>query len=367
MTPVMQIIGRRLLSRFARCCAAALGSIVCQTVLAQSALLPLNRLPESVLEVSSPELRVSGMPGQMRIENALCSNRSNTERRRRIVDIAAQEWAFFGFHIVDQTQPPPPRSNRTYRRRPWMDPSESQRVAASIAGYWSVTPDGAWILDRQNTFWRGPLGVGERWRDPWSAAFISWTVCEAGIVDSAEFRRSINHRTYIDQAIRARDGRAAQTAFVAWDVGEQVVEPGDLLCSASRHGYRTLDDRRRHLGEGARTHCDIVVHIDTTGERILAIGGNVRGRVSLKLIYARPDPDDATRHSAIGAGERAIFAHLKLVDSAGASAGLLFTPSIQQLGDDMAQREALEASLQIELPVTGTAARSQSGENDERS
>ena len=354
----------------ARCCAALAASLSWQAVPAQSGLLPLNRLPEAILEVGSPELRVSGMPGEMRIEDSRCPARSEADLRRRIVDIAVQEWAFFGFSVVDQMQPPPPaQGNRVYRRRPWMDSAESQRVAASIAGYWSATPDGAWILDRQNAFWRGPLGVGERWRDPWSAAFISWTVCEAGIVDSAEFRRSINHRTYIDQAIRARDGHNEASAFVAWDVGEQVVEPGDLLCSARRHGYRNIADRRRHLDEGARTHCDIVVHIDARGEKILAIGGNVRGRVSLKLILARPDPSDETRHTAIGAGDRAIFAHLKLVESgAGVSAGLLFTPSIQLLTDDIAQRQALEASLQMELPVTGTAARSpQNAENDERS
>ncbi len=358
---------RKASSLLARCFALLIAAGTSQTALSQAPLSPLSRLPDTVLEVGSPEARVSGVPGSMRIENTACSRRSDTALRRRIVDIAVQEWAFFGFHIVDRTDPPPPRSaRRPYRPRPWMDPAEAERVAASIAGYWSVTPDGAWILDRQNTFWRGPLGVGERWRDPWSAAFISWAVCEAGVAENAAFRRSINHRTYIDQAIRARDGQAGDAAFVAYDVGEKVIEPGDLLCSARRHGYRNLDDRRRHLDEGARTHCDIVVHVDRPGDRIFAIGGNVRGRVSLKLLYAQPDPEDPTRHSVVGRGERAMFAHLKLVEPAGLSAGLLFTPSIQRLADDAAQREALESSLQIELPTTN-AARSGQPQADERS
>ncbi|HMB73712.1 MAG TPA: DUF2272 domain-containing protein, partial [Gammaproteobacteria bacterium] len=186
---------------------------------------PLNRLPARLLDVASPELRVSGQPGQIRVEQAACTPRTDVTKRTRIVDIAVQEWAFFGFHVVDQTGPPPPRRSGGYRRRSWMDHTESARVAASIAGYWSVTPDGSWIIDRQNSFWRGPLGVGARWRDPWSAAFVSWTMCEAGIAPSSAFRRSINHRTYIDQAIRARDSSDDSAAFTAWDVGERVIEP----------------------------------------------------------------------------------------------------------------------------------------------
>ena len=317
---------------------------------ANAQLPPLDRLPGALLDVEPPDQRVSGQPGQMRIVDASCDARGLAATRERIVDIAVQEWAFFGFHIVDQTGPPPPRRSGPFRRRPWMEPIESERVSSAIAGYWSITPDGNWILERQNAFWRGPLGVGERWRDPWSAAFISWTMCEAGMTESSAFRRSINHHTYIDQAIRARDGAVRNTSYVAWNVGEQQIEPGDLLCSARRHGYRNLQDRRRHLGDGARTHCDIVVHIDPQRERILAIGGNVRGRVSLKLLYAQTQADDPTLHAAVGRGDRTIFAHLRLSNAAGDAEGLLESPSIQTLLHDEARRRALEAALQMTLP-----------------
>ena len=43
-----------------------------------------------------------------------------------------------------------------------------------------ATPDGADILSRQNRQWRD--GEGEiNWVEPWSAAFISWVMCEAGL------------------------------------------------------------------------------------------------------------------------------------------------------------------------------------------
>ena len=168
--------------------------------------------------------------------------------------------------------------SRRTKRRAWR---------ASIAGYWAVTPEGSWIVGRQNDDWKGPDGIGARWNAPWSAAFISWVMCEAGLGKAAQFQRAIAHHAYIDQAIRARDGRAAQAAFAAYDMGETAINPGDLLCSSRRPVYRTLAERRRQPGVGARTHCDIVVKVDETRERILAIGGNVRATVSLKLLRAQ--------------------------------------------------------------------------------
>ena len=52
-------------------------------------------------------------------------------------------------------------------------------------------------------------------------------------------------------------------------------------------------------------HCDVVVKLEADRKRILAIGGNVRGTVSLKLLPA------ALRDGNL-APAREIFAHLKL-------------------------------------------------------
>ena len=87
------------------------------------------------------------------------------------------------------------------------------------------------------------------------------------------------------------------------------------------------------MGTGARTHCDIVVKVDPAAERILAIGGNVRGTVGLKILPAvsaggalRWDDRSQIR------GGRAVFAHLKL--RAAPSDGDAFdtSPTIKALG-----------------------------------
>jgi len=281
-------------------------------LLASAALaqgVPVERLPRTQLDVMAPSDRVGGAPGRMTVRQTTCPVVPDVPLRRRIVDLAVQEWAFFGFQVVDQTVPRavsrpagrPSGGARGGRRGfRWLDPDESARVAASIAGYWTVTPEGSWILDDQNEAWSGPGGVGVRWRNPWSAAFISWVMCEAGLGERDRFARAVAHHVYIDQAIRARNGGEADAAYVAWDIGEAAIEPGDLLCSARRPGYDTLAERQRQMGEGARTHCDIVVRVDGAGRRMLAIGGNVRGVVSLKVL-----PTD-------GAAPPGMFAHLAL-------------------------------------------------------
>jgi len=227
-----------------------------------------------------------------------------------------------------------------------MDDGQAARLAGSIAGYWAITGDGSWILSRQNEVWNGS-GVGARWRDPWSAAFISWVMCESGL-DNARFDRAINHHTYIDQAIRARDTGAAETAYVAYDVGEQPVEPGDLLCAARRPTYESLDERRSQLGNGIRSHCDIVIKLEPERARVLAIGGNVRGSVSLKLLPAEFEPagTGAVAIASVGRGRGEIFAHQKHRAAPTTDDAFRLSPTLKRLGEEPELVDRVRATLE---------------------
>ncbi|HEY8519526.1 MAG TPA: DUF2272 domain-containing protein [Gammaproteobacteria bacterium] len=308
---------------------------------AQEAPVFLQRLPLERLDAPPPASRVRGEPGAFAVEGAVCRAEPPADVRRRIVDLVVQEWAFFGFAVMDETDPatwarrPRPfteaeraRAERERQREleaTLRDPAsraqalrqlqEAARVAPSIAGYWAATPDGGWIVERYNAAWRASGGLVTRWRDPWSAAFISWVMCEAGFASPAQFQRAIAHHTYIDQAIRARDGRAPDAVYVAHEPGEAEVVPGDMLCLARRPAYRTLAERREHMGVGARTHCDVVVKVDEERQRFLAIGGNVRGTVGLKLLPAERQSNGPLRpvdRAAVVPGAATTFAHLKL-------------------------------------------------------
>jgi hypothetical protein len=274
---------------------------------------PLDRLPRATLDVLPPSARVDGAPGRMTIRATPCRSLPSADVRRRIVEVAVQEWGFFGFGVLDRTAVEDEDEDDGVgpRRRRRLPPELAARVAASIAGYWAVTPSGGWIVEQQNDSWNGEDGVAARWRYPWSAAFVSWVMCESGLAGADQFQRGVAHHVYIDQAIRARDREAPRSAYVAYELGETAVAPGDLLCSARRPAYRSLAERRRQMGTGARTHCDIVVKVDRTSGRVFAIGGNVRGAVSLKILPSIP-VNVSSRRSAEPPGARPLFAHLKL-------------------------------------------------------
>ena len=291
----------------------------------------MERLPRASFDVIAPSERVTGERGSIAVYQNLCRIGPTKDSRRRIVDIAVQEWAYFGFQTIDATKietqllpggivpdaiNPKLGAPRIVRQFPRLGELEYDvRLDKTIAGYWSATPDGGNILAQQNRAWESLRGRSIDWVQPWSAAFISWVMCEAGLGEARQFDRSIAHRVYIDQAIRARDGLAPDAAYIAYNAGEAPIEPGDLLCN-SRGGtdYLNLEDRRMELGRFAPLHCDIVVKVEGARDRILAIGGNVVQSVSLTILPSRregslyPRPVD----ESIIDGARTVFAHLKL-------------------------------------------------------
>ena len=291
----------------------------------------LPRLPRAAFDVIAPSDRVTGTRGSLTVYQTLCRTGPTSWARRRVVDVAVQEWAFFGMQTIDATkvedrilppglvpdainpQLPAPRIERQFARVGSAESNDD--LDTTIAGYWSSTPDGPRALAQQNAAWSAPGGNSVSWVQPWSAAFISWVMCEAGLGDMAQFHRSIAHREYIDQAIRARDGMDSEAAYVAYDAGEAQIEPGDLLCNArASANYRMLADRRPDVGRFAPTHCDIVVKIDERSGRIFVIGGNVEQSVSLTILPLRRDGDAYAKpiDDSIIDGARTVFAHLKL-------------------------------------------------------
>lgn len=287
------------------------------------------RLPREVFDVIPPSERVAGGRGDMRVVQSACRTGPTEWARRRILEVAIQEWAAFGFQTVDarpveagrlpdgvvpnalNPRRAAPRQARHMLRFGVRENDE--RVTADIGGYWSATTDGARVIADQNREWRRTERPID-WTQPWSAAFISWIMCEAGLGDMSQFERHISHRVYIDQAIRARDDAAGEGAFVAHDAGEAAIEPGDLLCNArGSASYRSLADRRRETGEYAPLHCDIVVRVDEAAGLFHMIGGNVMDSVTLTILpgvrdgaHFRPLAEDDLD------GARTMFAHLKL-------------------------------------------------------
>src|SRR3954451_6938845 len=116
----------------------------------------MPRLPRSVFDVVSPESRISGPRGYMKIDEQRCRIGVTADARRRIVDIAVQEWAFFGSHTVDLSR----GGLRTMPQGLSVATQGAELVAptdpamdTTIEGYWSATPDGPSVLAKQNAYW----------------------------------------------------------------------------------------------------------------------------------------------------------------------------------------------------------------------
>ncbi|WP_206861378.1 DUF2272 domain-containing protein [Lysobacter changpingensis] len=280
---------------------------------------------------------------------------TSADYRSRMIDLAAAEWAYFGLPILDMAVEPAaivprvpqpsgvveiisPQKNasigdRVLRQAPRLGLSEDDyEVSDAIAGYWAATGSEE-AMRVQSIVDYGWDGAG--WAMPWSAAFISWLACEAGL-STAQFRRSGGHIDYVRAAVRARDGQDPEHAFIAYDLGEATPEAGDLLCTArSDSTFRSIADVRNGNSSSNALHCDLVVKTDTKHNRLYAIGGNVNHAVTMSVIATDAKGRPLTDADVIGAHRW--FAVLKARAGGNVAHDLDGTPTVQMLYRDYAR------------------------------
>ncbi|MEN2988853.1 DUF2272 domain-containing protein [Tistrella sp. BH-R2-4] len=214
-----------------------------------------------------------------------------------MVAAAEAEWRAFGQPVVDF------RGGAPALNPAGLDETDS-RVRARLQLYWRAASDDHGLK-------MGASDVPEL--SPWSAAFISYVACAAG-VSPADLPPASRHLDYVDhvifRAIRTPDDPTAR--FVPAEPMATALRPGDLLCAdrGRSDGAPELDrweDRAaeviaaRQSGWDTRPrgmHCDLVVRVGPG--TIAAIGGNVRDRVAMSLFPAdplgRPVPVTGTPH-----------------------------------------------------------------------
>lgn len=151
-----------------------------------------------------------------------------------------------------------------------------------------IDPVGVWEDERRGSpriagYWRS---VGEDWTGincdkPWSAAFISWLMLEAGVPPDL-FTPSGLHSDYL-RAIAASENEPT-ARFALRDAKLFAPRPGDLICAtragASIPSYDQIPD-------GTTMHCDLVTF--NAGGRLESVGGNVRNSVSKTVRQVGPD------------------------------------------------------------------------------
>ncbi|OJY38550.1 MAG: hypothetical protein BGP06_08610 [Rhizobiales bacterium 65-9] len=224
--------------------------------------------------------------------------------RRRIVTLAAREWEAFHFPTLDIASAGLPLAPRIHSRGasakgraivpdainpPLATPAQralrlglvedDADAIERIGGYWSVVP-GQSAVATQNVIWGRGGWPGAGWAQPWSAAFLSWVMCEAGLT-RPQFARAPTHWAYLTPMFDA----PAASAFTPAPLSTPVA-PGDLVCAgrAESKEIATLDEARRAAAQGAPMHCDVVAGL--LPDRALLIGGNVMNAVMLTVAPA---------------------------------------------------------------------------------
>lgn len=116
---------------------------------------------------------------------------------------------------------------------------------------------------------------------PWSAAFVSWVMAQAGLPG---FRRSPSHLDYVRDALQ----RPA-SAYAFTDPDGTAPGAGDLLCyvrgSGPALGQAGLKAFLASTANGGLPmHCDVVVGTSSGGETLYLVGGNVLQGTTLRML-----------------------------------------------------------------------------------
>lgn len=143
---------------------------------------------------------------------------------------------------------------------------------------------------------------------PWSAAFISYVIKQAGVTaDAFEFANA--HRAYIYDAFAVsaaeaqekESGKDSARRYRACPVFTTKPRPGDLICFQREPALADKSDVevraiiRGEIADASRprsvrqTHCDVVASVDRAANKVYVIGGNVEQAVTVKKLNLRRD------------------------------------------------------------------------------
>lgn len=184
----------------------------------------------------------------------------------RATTLALQEWGFFGKQMYNiNGQQPTDALGHYIRGHHETEDGWYQRIGI----YWK---DGVGISGRDG---RTVMNAkGDRW--PWSAAFISWVMKEAGA--GRRFHYSGQHSEYIFSTIAALNKQDMNVGYWCYRLSDMKPSVGDIVCYAREAGV-DYDNQKNGNYSG---HCDIVVEVNRN--EIIVVGGNVGDSVTRRPI-----------------------------------------------------------------------------------
>lgn len=133
---------------------------------------------------------------------------------------------------------------------------------------------------RRDVTFGGQGNVIANHNQPWSAAFISFVMSEAGA--GADFSYAPSHSVYIVKALDEAQKAHPTAKFIARRHTDYAPKVGDIIaCERRDDANPTFDTYKSYVAaKKYEAHCDVVVEID--GNTLKTIGGNVSNSVSQK-------------------------------------------------------------------------------------
>lgn len=187
---------------------------------------------------------------------------SFTERARLT---AIAQWEFFGENSQDGQGLTTKKGHHEADYAP--EGSTEQSWYARVGDYWKIVhrPD----LDGRDTGW------------PWSAAFISFVMNQAGA--GTRFDYAAQHAYYISRAITALQNDNQAAGYWCYRLGDERPAVGDIVCWSRQPGIDY--DHQNHgsyLG-----HSDLIVAV--ADDQVEIIGGNVDNSVTRRPLTLDPN------------------------------------------------------------------------------
>lgn len=177
-------------------------------------------------------------------------------------------------------------------------------VTQRLKDYWAVVGVHPTTAQIQSNSWQN--GTPPNYSDghPWSAAFISYLMHQAGATPS--FAAGQRHTIYAFAGKQNADSRNFDNPFWLCRVNDALPEPGDLIVKNrsvnGTMGTITYDT----LTSSGSSHSDVVTEIDYAHNRLTVMGGNVGQTVNTSTYTLNADGTiNTTAHPEV-------FAILKL-------------------------------------------------------
>lgn len=155
----------------------------------------------------------------------------------------------------------------------WWETDNDAHVLNKLTSYWTAAFNTNAQGDASSQITPAQASIFISNKDPWSAAFISFIVTQAGITSNALFVHSIRHVDFIAKSILNKENHVYGNPFWGYRINEHAPLVGDIVGRSASINYNNVVNRSTGAVRRGASHSDIVIEKNT--DHIIVVGGNL--------------------------------------------------------------------------------------------